>query len=230
MTAGSLLARTFAIFFQNFLPFTLITALIHVPLLLYTAFGAIDETLGTVIDNASLVLGPVATGALTYSVVERLRGNAPSLGQSLSIGFGRLLPVLGVAILSGLAIFGGTLLLVIPGVILACMLYVAVPVAVIEKPGLIASLKRSNELTDGAKMIIFAAVLVIGLLQFGLAFAMGGFIFVGDLFHPRGLLLAIVALSIVSSTLTAVAAAVAYSELRRDKEGVDIDGLASVFD
>jgi len=59
--------------------------------------------------------------------------------------------VIGVALLEMLAIVGGFLLLVVPGIIVSLMLMVAVPVAIIERPGVMASLKRSAALTKGIK-------------------------------------------------------------------------------
>ena len=84
-----------------------------------------------------------------------------------------IVPVLGVAILISLAILAAGLAAAIPGmailatlpmgplalvvlpamlvptVIVAIMLYVTVPVVVIERPGVIQSLRRSVQLTKG---------------------------------------------------------------------------------
>ena len=71
---------------------------------------------------------------MTYGVFQYLRGKKAAMGNCLSVGLSRMFPVIGVAILSGLMIFGGLILLVIPGLIFMTMVYVAVPTAIVERP------------------------------------------------------------------------------------------------
>ena len=156
-----------------------------------------------------------------------LRGKPASIGDCMSVGFGRMFPVLGVALLAGLAVLGGTLLLVVPGLIIACMLYVAVPVAVVEKPGVTASLSRSAALTKGARWSIFAIVLVIGVLNNVISRILGGAIEATD---AVAVILISVVIALVFNLWGSVAQAVAYYDLRKAKEGVDIEDLVKVFE
>ena len=93
-----------------------------------------------------------------------LQGQHASIGACISTGIVRLLPVLGVAILQMLAIAGGFIAIIIPGLIVYCMLYVATQASVLERPGIVGALKRSRELTDGHKMEIFGIVVVMWLI------------------------------------------------------------------
>ena len=60
---------------------------------------------------------------------------------------GDLWSLLGVTILSGLAIIGALILLIVPGIYVACRLLVCVPAALIEKRSPREALSRSFELT-----------------------------------------------------------------------------------
>ncbi len=62
-------------------------------------------------------------------------------------------------------IVAGTLACFVPGMIAALMFYVAIPVSVIEGPGISESLRRSREMTDGYKKTIFLALIVVGMIQ-----------------------------------------------------------------
>jgi hypothetical protein len=121
---GEVLGESFGIYFKNFIPFTILTAIAFSPLYL---FG--DYLLRRVSENndklaaAGLVLGlasallllcvPLSTAMITYGVFQEMRGRSTSLGSCLSVGLSGLLPVISVAFLQA-AIVGlvavGTLL------------------------------------------------------------------------------------------------------------------------
>jgi hypothetical protein len=78
------------------------------------------------------------------------RGDAaPSLGEAYSIGFGKLGSTVGMAILYGLAIVVGLILLVIPGIILSISLCLAFYLVALENKGAVDSLKSSHALVKG---------------------------------------------------------------------------------
>jgi len=171
-----------------------------------------------------MVLPYVAAGALIYGVLRQLRGEPAGVGDCLRVGVVRLLPTIGVAILAGLLSALGTIALIIPGIYLACMYWVVVPVAVVERPGVIASLKRSAQLTNGAKWSIFVILLVLIVAQNATQAVIN--IALGE--SAVGTLVSL-APTILFGMLGAVACAVAYHDLRVAKEGVGIDELVSVF-
>ena len=93
---------------------------------------------------------------------QQMRGRHATFGDCLGVGLGVLLPILGVALLQGLAIGFGFLACFIPGVILAVMFFVAIPAAVEERPGVVKSLERSAKLTEGFRWHVFGVLLVLG--------------------------------------------------------------------
>lgn len=179
------------------------------------------------------------TASVTYSVVEELNGRHSPLGKSISVGLSRLLPTLGVGIVAGLCILAGAIALVIPGLIVMCMLYVAVPVSVIERPGIGGALSRSAFLTKGHRWGIFGLIILMGILttviSFGLESALVETAEIGStkVVNPEDWTLYVfinVGVQVVAGALGSVIAATAYVSLRSDKDGVGVGELARVFE
>ena|SRR5271165_606406 len=156
-----------------------------------------------------------------------MRGRDISIGEAFSGAVRRLLPVIGALILAGVALVGGLFLLVVPGVILWCMFYVAIPVCVVERLGPFASLGRSSDLTQGYRWRIFGLsifLLLIGFVNVGLQKVLN--MAVGGIPATVG----VASLQVVFSAFGLIVCSVAYHDLRVAKEGIDIEQLASVFD
>ena len=68
---------------------------------------------------------------------------------------------MGVALAVGVCAGLAAILLVIPGIIVWCIYAVAIPVCVVERRGVSASLKRSSFLTRGNRWRIFGALAVV---------------------------------------------------------------------
>ena len=235
---GALIARGFSIWFKNFLPTSLLALVVSAPLVALVYFfvprePSLDSDDGSLYSLLNALIagftGLVLSGALSYTVFQQLRGRKVGFGESLQIGLSRILPVLGVGILAGLCYVLGTLACVIPGIIAMCALYVSVPVCVVEKPGIVASLKRSFELTRNSRWPIFGAYFVQNL--FGTLLAMATAFVLAALQVEESVLNVVVTLaSGLYATPNAVMQAVAYHDLRTGKEGAEIDELVAVFE
>lgn len=183
---------------------------------------------GSLIFNlASFILLFAIQGAMIYGSFNELRGQGFSVGDALSKGFARLLPLLGVSILSGLAVVIGLALLVVPGLWIFCILYAAAAVCVVEQRGVIDSMSRSGELTKGYRWQILGLILIVGIASAVISYILayigakiGGFTvgaLLGDL------------IQIYMIALGSVIAALVYYRLRSIKDGVDIDRISDVF-
>jgi len=249
-SVGTVLSRAFSTFWANFIPFTLLAGLIQLPTILAQGWmlqaSKEIERLGESVrpddlqDFAApmglvmlcqLLLTPLSTAAVTFGVLQQLRGRHATFGDCISAGFSRMFAVLGVGIVAGIAIAGGSLLCCVPGIILMCGYYVAAPVAVVENGGVMDSLRRSWWLTDGAKGTVFGILVCVGLgsgvLGNIVAFPFKGSDSAGALaahFFLAGIVLA------VTSAFGATCAAIAYHDLRLEKEGASSESLAHVFD
>src|SRR5262245_39520662 len=94
------LARTFAIWLRNLLPFTVLTLIICSPRLVFAFASRSRFEVAELL--TFLLIDPfvhtVVTAALIFGVFERLRGRAAGIGACLRTTLSRLLPVLGVAL------------------------------------------------------------------------------------------------------------------------------------
>jgi hypothetical protein len=234
-SAGAVLARSVGIWAKNLVPFIVISLIANIPALLYTwlAGGSVQgvKTWSSAIGIVGLLTGNIATGAIVYGVLMQLRGQAASIGHCISVGVGRMFPIIGVAICAGLAVGVGFVLLIVPGLIVMTMLYVAVPVAVVERPGVFASLNRSSQLTEGNRWPVFGVVFVQLLVTIGISYLfnrqmMGSVTSLGEL---RTYMMVSQLIGVVLGSLAAVFTAVCYHDLKSSKEGVGVEQLLAVF-
>ena len=234
---GDVLARSISVWMKNFVPFSLLSLILHAPLILLlfvslTGDLSLESPYFKYSGALNMIVSSLLTGAVVYGVVNQLRGRPVTLGQSVSVGLGRMFPVIGVALVVGIGVGLGFVLLIVPGVILLLMWWVAVPVAVVERPGVFASMGRSSDLTKGYKGQIFLLLLVFLAISLGLGLLLTGLFLVtptGD--SIRTYLVVMMAITVfVSAPFTAVMEAVSYQTLRTVKEGTSVEDLAKVFD
>jgi hypothetical protein len=189
---------------------------------------------------AAFVLVTILTTYLLQAAVVRstildLSGRPADFGGSLAIAIMLLLPIVGLAIVSSLAIGLGFVLLVVPGVILYLMWSVAVPVLVEERRGVFGSLSRSAELTKGSKGRILGLVLIYICFSSALSRVTGLFsgtdmTVMGDIASPLLFALLEGVISLVDGVILSAMLASLYVELRTVKEGASTDSLAAVFE
>ncbi len=233
---GEVFARSFRILFANLLPFITISFIVTAPVSAYEVWeayvvdsgGQPSPFAGLGMQILGIILGPLATAAITYGVFQQLRGQHASFGQCLAVGFRRMFPVLVVAIGVGLAIALGIIALIVPGLILMTMYWVAIPVAVVERTGVNGSTTRSAFLTKGSRWRILGLALLMILVQLGFGFVLG---FIAGM--TQSLMVVAVVGAVVAVFVTAwqaSAQAVSYYVLRSVKEMIDVDQIASVFD
>jgi len=238
---GAVLGRAFSTLFRNIVPFGLLALIVYSPYIVLIAVGldpmtraaADPATIGIAVAIAGFgytLLAILLNAAVVYGTVQDLRGANATVGACLGRGLATIFPVFGAGLLVWLATSLGMILLVIPGIIAMVMLWVAVPVAVVERRGPIKSLGRSRELTKGNRWRILGIVGLVVLIQFGFntlsELGLGAAALEGSLVATVvGLLI-----GIFFALLYAVVSAVGYHGLRAAKEGTDIEQIAAVFD
>jgi hypothetical protein len=227
--AGAVLSRAFTVWLANAPFFLGISLALQVPLLwlprsprgLFSVEGLLRVLTGS-------VAGLLVTGALIRAVIEQLRGNRPSLTDSLQAALRSFHHILATSLVATLAISIASLFLAVPGIIVGCMFYVALPVTVAERAPAFLAISRSSDLTHGYRWHIFG---LLAVTQFLTAILLVSAMVVarGTTGIAHDLVGTAVPTGIVVS-LGAVIRAVAYYQLRVVKEGVDIEQLAAVFD
>lgn len=177
-----------------------------------------------------MALSSVLQAALVRATIQDLNGQQPTFADALSRGIALLLPVVGLSIVMSLGIGLAGILLVIPGLYLLIRWSAAVPVLVQERLGILASLKRSSELTDGSRWRIFGLLIVLGVALIILQLVLG--VLLMAIMPALGTVLATAlatSVSAIFSVLISIALAVSYVELRYIKEGADVSELAEIF-
>jgi hypothetical protein len=139
-----------------------------------------------------------------------------------------------VALVRELSEMVGLILLIVPGVIAVLALWVAIPVCIVERLGVVASIRRSLELTRGQRGQLFLMLIVIWLLVVVFpAFLIGVAAKLIDPLVAAGSFnlghLSFGLKSAYGNLIYASAYACAYVELRSLKEGVGADSVARVF-
>jgi len=238
-SVGSALERGFVIYFRNFVTFSVIALLVIIPyilLLVLISQGQIefDQSLMTlVLLLLNLLLTYLATAAIAYGTFKAMQGQHAGIGDCLSHGLAVVFPVLGVAILSALAVFLGLVLLIVPGFIVLTILWVAIPAVVVERPGVTKAMGRSAELTKGNRWRVFGIIVILMLINAGtgmivnVPFTAGGAPTSSSLAWNAGLSGFLAAFQ---TALAAVMATVVYHDLRVAKEGIGVADIAKVFD
>lgn len=119
-------------------------------------------------------------------------------------------------------------------VFLFVRLWVTVPAIAVERPGVFAAIGRSWSLSRGHAWRMFGILLVMWAASLAASMVVGIVIIVLGVFGGvTGMLIGQglnILASLIVNALFAIAAAVAYVELRRAKEGFGIEDIAAVFD
>src|SRR5712692_8196376 len=231
---GRVLNRTASVFSRNFLTFFIVTAVASLPLLLFKSPTETGSVSGQAIALffvglfLAVILYTLSQAIVLYGAFQDMRGRPVNLGESLQVGLNRFFAIVGLAIVMGILAMLGFMLLIVPGLILLTMWFVATPVCVVERLGPNASLRRSSQLTKGHRWKIFGLMLVLLIIsmavtptiEYALA-AIGGSMLslIGNVIW-NGVWGAFYAISVV----------VTYHDLRVAKEGIDIEQIAAVFD
>jgi len=229
---GRTFGDTLTVFRQGFGKFFAVTAIAHIPLLIVGVVAAVipgAEGAGTAIATlVQLIVGPITAAACLFGAYQLMTRRSFTVGEAFSVAFSRFWAMLGVALIGGVLTGVLSMLLIVPGIIYACMIFVAQPVCVVERLGPNASLRRSRELTKGYRWAIFG--LFIFLFIVALLASVGAVTVITLLIGPvAGAVGQFVSEAFIGA-FGAVLYAVAYSGLREAKEGVSVDELASVFD
>lgn len=262
-SAGRALSLGFRLFFRNLIPFAILAAIVSLPFAAwaYFKFQNLESTFTDQYFQFKYIAmqgltGVVIAAPLTYGVVMDLNGKRASLIDCIGMGIKRLFPVLGVGILLGLMLiligFGLVLIAVaFQSAIIAVILiygvlamvyaiyYVAVPAAVIERPGVAGALLRSRDLTSGHRGAIIGVMVIFLVVRYFVGQWIQDSMLESVMSNPdpenaidtvRKWLCIEIAITTVIAMITGVISAVTYYLLRSEKEGTSSQDLASVFE
>jgi hypothetical protein len=223
-TPGEIWSEAFRIYKENAANLLLIVAVVVVPL---TLVSAVIVQTGTTI--VGLLVG-AAIGIIIWAVLQAaiLRGAAQAtIGDTVDIeasyrwGLARFGSVLLVALLVGIVVAVGFLLLIIPGFIFLVFLSVSEPALIVENRRGTEAMSRSWNLVRGrfwhALVVILVAAIITGVIQ-GILSAIGG-----DNWFVTWIFTAIA--QIITAPFTALVTVLLYLDLRARSEALTAERL-----
>ena len=231
---GRVLNRTSSLLARNFLTFFIVTAVAYLPTLLMTKSStdaaASGEGLGLFLFLLFLavVLSMLSQAVVVYGAFQDMRGRPVNLTELLQVGLNRFFPIVGLAIAMSVLIVLGFILLIIPGLYLLTMWFVATPACVVEQLGPSDSMRRSAELTRGYRWKMFGLMLVLLVISAVVTPLIDSTL--EDMGGGAVPLIAGLIWNGVWGAFYAIAAVVSYHDLRVAKEGVNTAQIAAVFD
>jgi hypothetical protein len=240
---GRVIGDSVGVYARNFVGFSFLALLIGLIYLLVAMYNlsqvpvaeSIEPNLSGLGSNtlARMLVNVLTQAAIIYGTFQDLRGSKAGIADCITRGLASIIPVIvgSVILLIGVAI--ASLLLVIPGIIVALMWWVYVPVIVVERKGIFESFGRSQQLTSGRRWSIFGLAIIVLVLTVvvGAIVNMVAMAVVTGSSDPTFFFT--IAEYFVNAIITAfggVLVAVGYYYLRVEKEGVDVNDIASVFD
>ncbi|MDX8528695.1 hypothetical protein RFM68_29910 [Mesorhizobium sp. MSK_1335] len=212
----------------------------------YVSFSLLAGLLGA-------LPGFLGHAVLSGAMLGDINGHRPPIASCVGAAFRRAGPVLGIGVTIYLVWFfaqqamigaellfpsfgGGVafVLLVVPSVVWVLSALAAIPVAIREGLGAMASMGRSRALTKAYRWPIFGLFLLVLVLALALRVAL----FLG--FSLAALMIAPAFVAIVGAaasacvtaiiwTVASIAATASYIDLRRAREGGGVDELVDVF-
>jgi hypothetical protein len=180
---------------------------------------------------AVFITRPILYGAVIFLTVRELDGEPTSLRECLVAGRRQWGSLLGLMIVSGLAIGVGLVVLIVPGVYLALRWAVAGPSMVLSGRGISDSMQRSATLTEGRRWAMFLFYLIVFLVLLVALMLIGGLDGVLSLSGSKVLAATLVTplANVLFDVSVPLVAAVLYRRLRGDAEGPATAALAEVF-
>jgi hypothetical protein len=158
--AGDLIGTTLVVFARHFAVFLSVTLLVVAPVVvlvvgvwgggLADGGGADPSAAAAAATTTLLFLMPVLVTALHVMILRDLgKGRVPTVGRALRAAAPRFPHAIAAVFVYTLLMFGGFVLVVVPGVWVLVAGYFAAQAAVIEREGPWGAFRRSSELVDG---------------------------------------------------------------------------------
>jgi hypothetical protein len=198
LNLGEVLSKTYELYRRNFVNFVLLFAVVElvigvigaiilafagiaigsisIPLGSGFAIGSWFATLGISLLLSFLVAVifiPVAEGATIKMTSEEINGQKIDLMAAVSFAFSRLLSLWAIFIVVGIIVILGLVALILPGIILAIMFALSIPVLLLEQKGVFDSMSRSRQLVGGRWLRTFNIFFVLGVFIGVVSFILG---------------------------------------------------------
>lgn len=172
LSFGEILDGAFVLYRRHFAVFFTTALIPLLPVaLLWGGFGWLTGNM-TDTDDATAVFAfalvyPVMIvgsllmwGALIHETARAVEGGPVDRGEAYRAAFRRMLPMVGAGILFMILVVAGTILFIIPGILVMLALFAVWHAVMIEGKGPVEALSRSRELARGAWLRILGVMVV----------------------------------------------------------------------
>ncbi len=126
-------------------------------------FGALFLLIAAIF-VVNIVFSTIAQASATKLASERIAKGQVNFGASVRFVVSKLLSIWALSIIVGIVVSLGIIALIVPGIILAIMFSLSLPVLLIENKGVLDSMGRSRELVSHRWGKTFATLLVLGII------------------------------------------------------------------
>jgi hypothetical protein len=177
---GAVFSETFQIYGRNFAPLVGVGIALYLVIALIAGLGfAAAGFLGLTLFAILAVVGVTLYGGFVVRLVEDVRDGRrdKSVGELIESAMPAVPSLIGNGILKGIAVAIGLVLLIVPGLILLTIWAVTGPAIVVERQGVIDAFSRSWELVKGQAWMVFAIIILTGLLTSAITWVLGA---IGD--------------------------------------------------
>ncbi|MEO7457787.1 MAG: hypothetical protein ABIY52_16110 [Gemmatimonadaceae bacterium] len=224
---GELLDATFTLYRSNFATILTVAMLVIVPPTVIKAI--VPAEFERIVEVCGNLLVPMGQGAITVIVAAAVeRSERIGVGEAFQgiAGLGKSL--LAVQIVSGLMVFIGIILLVVPGVIALAWTAVGVPVVVVEQLGYSKAIERSRALARSHRGHVLGTLILAWLIA--LLIVVGLSIVFGMMGLAEGIVdFASEVMFAIVFPVPVIAMAFLYYDLRIRTESADIDAMISAL-
>jgi len=175
LSVGDTINETFSIYGQQFVPLIGSAVLVFIVVgilagLLAAAGGVILAILASIVQLAGRTLYVGFVVKLVEDVRDGRRDEG--IGELFSSAAPAILPLIGFAILAGIGIAIGFVLIIIPGLILLTFWSLGAPAIVAERVGVFEAFGRSWNMVRGNAWSVFGVLIVMLLIAIALSFVL----------------------------------------------------------
>jgi hypothetical protein len=175
LSVGDTINETFSIYGQQFVPLIGSALLVFIVVgilagLLAAAGGVILAILASIVQLAGRTLYVGFVVKLVEDVRDGRRDEG--IGELFSSAAPAILPLIGFAILAGIGIAIGFVLIIIPGLVLLTFWSLGAPAIVAERVGVFEAFGRSWNLVRGNAWSVFGTLVVVLLIAIALSFVL----------------------------------------------------------
>lgn len=183
----------------------------------------------------TLLIFPLVSGAISWAAAQFYLGEDPPAGRIVRFAFSKFPALLLVSILTGLAVTGGFLLLVVPGIIFLVRFLLSPSAVVVEDTSAVEGMRRSWRLIKGYFWKVVGAsllaVVIVAIVQaiIDIPFQIAVQFFYAQQSWALAAALGFIGTAVSGTLVTPLSTIVQvliYFDLRIRKEGMDLSLMA----